>query len=540
MKKLSKPAKQAAGQPQASMVLTTTYRLPGKFDRYSLMFTIFNCCIGSGLLAIPKITSTSGYLAAVVFDTVSLLFCYYTFLQIIEANYHGNYHNARDMARYMYGKAFGWAVDISILACIMPVTYTSIGADYIRFTIIELGHYKALESDMWRRVMKVIVAAGVIFPLTIPKSIRALNYISSAAVVFVIAAFVAINVRFVQWIMTRKLNGVDFNGMINTPPILPPDRSKLDGYKLTNSSVLDTLSYFTVFFTLYSLHASLTPIQHDIHGTPSERRKALRFAMLVTIPVVAVIYLIAAVEGSLMFLRECEPGTFGCINSNILLAFKSDVPMVIIMLLYSVVILTSYPVMLYPIRSNIMAWFRLDKDTKRGYAYFILIGFLLVVFCATLAILIADIDKVLSIMGNLFGIVIFELYPVFVVYKLPLLRERSVGAQIDRILARRRRLDNCAGAGAGSASELLAADDRLEETATAGSGSTNLSGSPLPRFQNGDDGAAAPVIEYAPLDVSTIKYHPSLTRRALFLFTTVVLVTFNTAATVCEVLIWTR
>ncbi|ESU38076.1 Amino acid transporter [Giardia duodenalis] len=515
------------------------YRKPSATSRYALLFTIFNCCIGSGLLAIPKVVSVSGFVVAACYDVIALTFCTYCFLLITEVNYHGNFASARELARNLYGKAFMWSVDISVLACILPITYVSISADYIRTSLITLAGLTVLESQMWSVTFKVIIGAGIIFPLTIPRSISALNIVSSFAVVFVIFAFIVLNVRFFGWFTTGNLNGQHH--------VAPP----VPWFPESTNYIADIISYYTIFSTLYSLHASITPIQFDITGSPRYKTRSMKLTILIILPIVTVIYAAAAIEGSLMFNRNCpDPSVVDCIpvNSNILLSFTGDTVISVVMFLYSIVILTSFPVMLYPIRANILAWFKIDKYTRRGYGLFILVGFILTVVCTTLAILIPNIDKVLSIMGNVFGVIIFQLFPLMVVYKLPLLKKNSVGDILEEKLKRAlheqslgAKQSNIDGVEFGSAPMKNESGDEIDEE----SGSKKKK-QRLRKTKKGSAKSTSALkeneisIRYRMLDLSKAHHKPHLCIRVMFYTTAVILVLFNASAAVCEVVLLFR
>lgn len=150
--------------------------------------------------------------------------------------------------------------------------------------------------------------------------------------------------------------------------------------------------------------------------------------------------MVIGVVASMMFDRSCtkEQKLEGCIpvDGNILLNFgPEDVPMTIIKLLYSIVILVSFPCMIFPVKVTMSTnWFHLDIDTKMGYFYFCLIGIVVTLVCLGLSVVIPNIDKVSSLTANIFGIVINELVAVFIWYKMPLLEQNSFGEELDTII----------------------------------------------------------------------------------------------------------
>lgn len=484
--------------------ITHVFRPKGKSQTWTLCFTIFNCCVGSGMLAIPNIVSTNGLVVSAIYDLVSFVFCMVFFMYMIDANYHGAYATAPELAKKTWGKAFAWALDISILCCIIPVTYVSIASDYIRVGLIELLDLP-LDEGVWPWVFKVIVASCIMFPLTLFKSITALNMVSTFALVFALTAFVALNIRFIEWLSTGKLNGIE-----HPMPPVPwwPEKE----------SIASVIANFTIFLSLYSVHASLTPIQKDLNGSPKERTWSMKISICLILPLVAIMYVIAAVEGAIMFDRHCteEQLAQGCvpINGNILLAFTNDTAMIVIRILYSIVILTSYPVTLYPIRANIMSWFKLDKNTRKGYGWFVLIGFVLVFVCALLAILISDIGEVLTLLSNVFGVVCFELILVFTAMKLPLVRTRSFGDAVEAALASGEGVERTKG---------TLSNDKLSKKAGRKTGKKEKLVDIVKVTVSVPDN-----------DVSKLKVDASPCAWIWFYVACVVLCSINVAATVCE------
>ena len=105
--------------------------------------------------------------------------------------------------------------------------------------------------------------------------------------------------------------------------------------------------------------------------------------------------------------------------------------MTVIKLLYAIVVLVSYPCMLFPMRECVMNWFNFNKNTKKGYFWFVVIGLLITVLCCGIAILIPDNDQVFSIVANIFGIILVELVGLMLWYKMPILEGRSLGRMMD-------------------------------------------------------------------------------------------------------------
>ena len=412
-------------------------------DVSMISFTFINCCIGAGLLALPKIFSVAGYVMTIIYVVASTLYCCWVFNIFTLASYHGNFSSLREMAGRLWGKPYGVVIDVAMIFCNMGFlcSYISISSDYVREGIAYLANITELENDFWIKICKVIIAVVIMFPLTLLKTVDMISYISSFAIIFTLAALIAVNVRFFQYIATGVVNGVERG------PVVAHLFPESTGWPAT-------IAYFTTFFALYTIHASMIPVQRETNGSASYRKKVTKKSSYISLFVVAVICIIIGVEGSLMFDRDCNEVTDRpcvLINSNILLSFVGDMAMVIIRILYAIVILVSFPCMLYPIRTSICEWFSIDKyngkkkyphmtaDARKklprrirnGYGYYILAGFIVLFIVTVLAVFVPEIDRILSITSNIFGLILYELHAVFVWFKLPKCKQLSVGKLLD-------------------------------------------------------------------------------------------------------------
>lgn len=416
-------------------------------DTLLVMFTFINCCVGSGLLAIGKIFSTAGFVMAAIYMVASVAYCFWSFNVLSAAGYHGNFSSMRESGAKLWGRKYGLFVDVFLICATMGFfcSYVSVSSDYIRDGIYRLGHVDVLGTEKWRIWFKPIVAIVIIFPLTLMRTIDIISLVSSFAIIFALVAFIGINIRFFQYLSTGKVNGIEHP----RPPI--PVLPASNGWPAT-------IAYFTTFFALFTIQPNMIPLQRELKGTATQRRKVINVASRATILICTVIYVITGIEGAIMFNRSCteEEVSQGCIaiNGNILLTFGDDMAMIIIKLLYAIVVLVSFPCMIYPVRASICGWFKIDKfngkkthpnmtreerkqlpiNIRLGYLWYILIGLIVIIIVTIIAIAIPDIDKVLSIIANIFGLVIYEVHEVWVWFKLPQCKKYSIGKLFDEKL----------------------------------------------------------------------------------------------------------
>ena len=103
-------------------------------------------------------------------------------------------------------------------------------------------------------------------------------------------------------------------------------------------------------------------------------------------------------------------------HDNILNNFSSsDILMSVIKIMYTVVIIVSFPVILFTLRSSLCAWFGIDrKSTKKHAMFYYLIGVTLCVLVTALAILVPQLSIIMDIFSSVFGCVIFQLMPLMI------------------------------------------------------------------------------------------------------------------------------
>ncbi|CAL6002564.1 Amino_acid transporter family protein [Hexamita inflata] len=377
----------------------------------TVSFTFLSCCFGSGLLSIPSIAVKMGIVPFVLMNVFATIFCAFCFKQIIE---HQDKRKCQEktltslISRY-YGKVWLIFVDLSIIFCLLPISYIAVSADYFRNFLIEIFDVTVINNNGWVVGMKFITCLCVMFPLTFIKTIKVLNYVASLSLVFVMVSVIYVIVRFIQWKSTGLLNNIIHPAP--SPAIWPA----------SSAMIPDVLTYITMFFSLYSMHASLVCIMHE-YATDFQvpvqvvKTQIQRAVFWVALPVAFVVYTGYGLLGVFMFDQTCT-GQIGCIkaNPNILLTFTGDTAAVVIELLFSIVVFVSFPCMLYPIRKSVLTFTKLNGENFWIYNS---VGFGITVLCLLIAVFLDDVSQIQSFSANLMGIILYGVSGVMLWYKI--------------------------------------------------------------------------------------------------------------------------
>lgn len=99
--------------------------------------------------------------------------------------------------------------------------------------------------------MKFITCLCVMYPLTLFKTIKVLNYIASCSIIFVFVSVFFVISEFGIWKNTGLLNGISHPA----PPVAIWPQSA--------AYVPDVLTYICMFFSLYSMQASIVCIMYE-------------------------------------------------------------------------------------------------------------------------------------------------------------------------------------------------------------------------------------------------------------------------------------
>lgn len=314
-----------------------------------------------------------------------------------------------------YGRVWLFFFDLSIIFCLLPISYIAVSADYFRTFLIVICGVESMNSSGWKIGMKFITCLCIMYPLTLIKTIKALSYVASLSLLFVFISVFFVLVRFGIWEATGVLNGVEHR--VPTVQIWP-----ISTYYIPN-----VIKYVCLFFSLYSMHASIICIMYEYRNdyqipTPVVHKQIKRAIFFVTLPIAFSIYTCYGIIGALMFNQQCNGETW-CIpaNGNVLLSFTNDKTATIIEFIYSVVVFVSFPCLMYPIRRSVLRFTRLDRridvDTPKGYLYYSLVGLAITLVCLLTAVFLDDISDIQSFTANLLGIILYALSGVMLWYK---------------------------------------------------------------------------------------------------------------------------
>lgn len=92
-----------------------------------------------------------GFIPYLIMNLAVIAFTCFVFYYIIEMQYRNdcNVPTLTNLISKYYGKVWLFFMDLAIIFCLMPISYISISADYIRTFLIQACGLDELSSSDW-------------------------------------------------------------------------------------------------------------------------------------------------------------------------------------------------------------------------------------------------------------------------------------------------------------------------------------------------------------------------------------------------------
>ena len=399
----------------------------------STSFTLMSQIVGASLLSIAYIFSRIGFTLTFFIIPISLGISLYLILGYIEACYLTRSYSYRALTQKVIGPKFAYTLDAMLI-----VLYFGFLTSYIIIasqSVIGIlqSFLPSFDSHKWiPYVIKAGVSFLIILPLSLLKSTKVLSAIASVSIFFAMGMAVTIPVYYFislgrngqvcpRFPSAKPTDGSTAGGFFR--PAIPwwPSPSKGLGLGSLPMGFLFFFSYIPMLQGNYTAQLVTPPMLSMLKGPLYLRMRVLKLSIIIAMSLCTVLYCLVGFFGALIFGKT--------IDSNVLKSFDicSDYWIVVIKILYALVVCVAYPLVLYPLKLSIFSYIKIDKDIepKRWYGIFAGLTLAFVVFGFGVALVYENIAAIFGLLGSICGGILYFGVPIWVYYKLPILRVES-------------------------------------------------------------------------------------------------------------------
>ena len=392
---------------------------------FSTAFTFANSFMGCALLSLGYAFSRMGWVIGAIILILFTLFELIAYYRLVDVSHFEQVITLRKMMQNIFNKKVAYFLDFTFAFCNFGylIVYVSIYADYM-YTFI----YNVTNGKEFKQIYLKLIIVPVLIVFSLIRSMDAISKISAFTIILIFVAVIAIVVYWVIFLArgeTEMMKTIDGKVVDMTIPFPKFGDTAWPANKNGWYAFLEVIQRIPLYAPLYGAQASVPAMYHDLEGPPNLKRKAMRKGSLYSIVFSGVLYMLAAFCSCTMF------GTY--LEGNVLMSFRAkNVTFTIVRFLYTLVVLMSYIVMMYPVRSIILEWMHLDPSTsKKGLVTFYVLGIVMVFISVALSIAIPNIVTVIDFIASIFGISLYWVTPILAIWVRPRAEANSTVPTID-------------------------------------------------------------------------------------------------------------
>lgn len=422
-------------------------------DTVWMVFRITNTTVGASLLAFPYSVFRVGWIAALAIVTFAFMYTLFSVLAVISAAHHTQAMTIKGCVSSILGTKFALFMDACVVLMFTGslTAYVTIVGDYFSAVIDGFSRGVASFSPTYIKAILLIV----IIPLNMIGNQKALGNISMVAVLLVLVtvlAIVAFSIRsiiqnritfalpeevpispcnatrnetsedpshyvsFFDYLSVRNLScavsAATDKILYCTMPFQPYGVLAAPAQTTPWKAFLEIVRRISIFMPLFGCIPALPPLLHELKGSPGRRRRILRRSMVTALVIVLGLVLLIGLFSTLSFSVFTQ--------TNVLNSFlSSELAMTVIKLLYGLNLMLSISALLFPLRAIIIDMARTTRNARRGKIIFYCCALAWPVGVVCLSILIPNIDVIFNASASLFGIAMYWLIPLLIIWKLP-------------------------------------------------------------------------------------------------------------------------
>jgi len=395
--------------------------------------TLVTAIVGASILSIGSVFARLQVFLVTIDLVLSFVVALIAIWWVLEGCLYTKSPTFRHLCCNVCGKKFGIIVDALLIFTNYGylTAYNIITGQAVMGVIqsyapsLVAGHEKLAST-----LIKIIIMACIMFPLSLLKSLKQLSKIASVSIFFVIATVLTV---FVYWIISLVRKGqicptqpAEGDAGVHTQPWHPWPRANARLHAGPEAmSIFLLIGYMPFFQGCYMTQPASPPLMDSLQAPLVLKLKIMKKATLIAFIICTIFYCLVGYPGVLMF-GDSMP-------SNILTAFApcNDIWITIISILYSMSVCIAYPIILFTLKASLMDYAKADVNTRKGFAIYAGLSLGFAVLCCALACLYENITSIFGLFTSICGVLVFFGIPIYIGLKLPMLRAESQLTQDD-------------------------------------------------------------------------------------------------------------
>eukprot|EP00702_Spironucleus_salmonicida_P008262 EST49553.1 Amino acid transporter family protein [Spironucleus salmonicida] len=380
-------------------------------QKTTVSFALVSQMMGASLLSMPYIFSQLGVVLVVLSFSLIFVIVIILLAQFTEAIHYSGAMSYRDATKKICGNKACQLLNICLI-----VSYYGFCTGYI--IISSRSAYSFIKNTfstgdfniIW---VKIVISFFIVFPLTLVSKMSILAKVSSISSLIIFVTVISIATIFFIRFSKQSICG---NGSyhINILPEQSPGQA-----------VLLFLMYIPSIQSNFGSYNAIPSLLNSVQGPAIFKKQTVKISAWIAATFGTIFYLCVGYMGAIMFGTKISNNIFVNIGECNFIYFN------ILGLLYGLVVIISFPLVIFPIKETLLAQYGMSINDKKGQLWALLISSLFVVFSFALAAVYENIVVIFAIFASLSGFVYVFYLPFIFSLKLPQLRSQNQHADAE-------------------------------------------------------------------------------------------------------------
>jgi len=397
---LSPIAEESVGM---SRMVTQALKPMGEGSMLAGVFTLVSSSMGAGCLSLPFMMKRSGIILGFILLVLGALLAHLSLVVLMSC---ARYTESRSMSHLVSlasgGRGQGLLRGLFTSSHTVDIVIAVYGVAAVLCYLIFIGDFFSgiaksplINSAISRETLIVTIAATVVWPLSLPRSLTALRYVCVLSVMAICLTSVAVACKAPSYARSRGSLGEDTSA----------EGEEAWELKWWNPDIPSALQSFSISLFAFAAHTNAVPVATSLRRADGS---SIWCVSLYSVCIELVFYVLMGLGGYLSFR--------GLTKQDFILNYSNDdVSMFLVRCIYGIVVCLGAPINLSPAASSIQGLLRPHGRSSRALHFAVVT--VIIACCTSVAIWNEHIADVIGLIGASFGSLIVLAWPAMIYRK---------------------------------------------------------------------------------------------------------------------------